>query len=113
MTCAAQDLTMDFATFTAAIGGQAPLLPLYLCQGRPFALSPRLGQPIRCYVPAGTSAAMRIKTEDWAYLHWGNPPLIFITVTDYPPTAVRPTWLAQMDPDVAAPLWAQLQAVEA
>jgi hypothetical protein len=108
-----QEVTIDFATFQAVIADQEPLLPLYLCQGRSFALSPRLGQPVICYLPAGTPARVVDQAEDWAYLHWGNPPVTFVIVTDYPPDAVRPTWVAQMDPDVAAPLWAQLQAVEA
>jgi hypothetical protein len=108
-----QERTMDFATFVQAVADQEPLLPLYLCQGRPFALSPRLGQPVTCYVPEGTTAHMRDQTEDWAYLHWGNPPLTLVTVTDYPPEAVRPTWLAHMDPETAAPRWARLQAADA
>jgi hypothetical protein len=108
-----QESTIDFATFTAVIADHEPLLPLYLCQGQPFALSPRLGHPVTCYLPAGTTARVIDQAEDWAYLHWGNPPVMFVTVTDYPPEAVRPTWVAQMDPEAAAPLWAHLQAAEA
>lgn len=97
-----EDVTIDFATFQAVVAGQEALLPLYLCQGRPFALSPRLGQPVTCYLPAGTAARAYEQVEDWAYLHWGNPPLTLVTVTDYPPTAVRPTWRTQMHPEAAA-----------
>ena len=97
-----QELDMDFATFVAAIGDEAPLLPLYLCQERTFALSPRLGQRVTCYLPAGTTAARCSDIRDWAYLQWGNPPVTFVTVHDYPPEALRPTWARYMAPGCCA-----------
>jgi hypothetical protein len=92
----APTLTMSYAAFVAAIAPEAPQLPLYLCQGKPFALTPRLGAPVTCYVPAGTVADMIELTLDWAYLHWGNPPVSIVTVVDYPPESVAPTWYAHM-----------------
>jgi hypothetical protein len=92
----APTLTMSYTEFVAAIAPELPHLPLYLCQGKPFALSPRLGAPVCCYVPAETRVDVMDRALDWAYLHWGNPPVTIVYVTDYPPAIVAPTWRPHM-----------------
>jgi hypothetical protein len=88
--------TIAYPVFAERVAPEPPQLPLLLCQGKPFALSPRLGARVVCYVPAGTHPDALTPIEDWAYYHWGNPPLTMVHVTDAPPEVIASTWRQHM-----------------